>query len=280
MSQEHISKYIKSVFEPALDKAIPPEEIAFKNAIKDFLFDFLLSPQLFMATDAADLSSELAISDYVEQVMKQLGATLEQMMERHPEFRNEKYVNLLVSFFSMVQFIQFKLPGLNEEQKVQSAMIQKEILAERYLTTTNEKAERLLGKHIAYLESKVVKNISDKTALTNSNFDEQKKAFENLGGEIDQKITTAISKVEDKQRKSSGRELPILFPKALEISGLKERAFRAKLAKGDVPHFKRDGRLQFFESELIERLKEGKVKTAAEKSQEVEKHLRKVNSKK
>ena len=137
MSQEKFIKFIKSVFETALEKVMPPEEIAFKNVIKDFIIDYFVSRELYSLTEKADLSTGLAISNYMDSLMKQMKIQTKQMFEKHPEFLNEKHVNLLVSFFSNVQFKQFYLPDLNADQKIQSATGQKELLVEAYLTTTN-----------------------------------------------------------------------------------------------------------------------------------------------
>jgi len=280
MSIETFRKFIKSVFEIALEKIIPPEEIAFKNAIKDFIIDFFVSSELYSEKQKANLSTELAISNYKDSFMNQMKISMKQMMDKHPEFLNEKYVNLLVSFFSMTQIIQFKLPELNADQKIQSAIVQKELLTETYLTTSNEKTEKLFGKHIAHLDWVIQKNTLSTNYSANFNLDDQNKVIEKMSDLIEQKVNTAFNKAEAKQIKSSGTERPILFPEALIITGYKERAFRQKIASGDIPHYKKNGKLQFLESELIDWVKEGKIKTSKEIKEDAKKHLQKFNRKK
>lgn len=276
MSQEQFLKYIKSLFETAIEKAIPPEDIAFKNVVIEFIIDFFVSPGLYSLTEKADLSTELAISKFMDSVFKpQMGIRIKQMIEKHPEFDTEKHSNLLVSFFSMAQFLQFKLPDFNANQKIQSATIQKEILVEAYLTTAHEKTEKLFRKHIDHLDWEIQKNTSANGDIKKTNLDELNKVIERIPDQLVQKINAAINKAEAKQNQKSVSEIPILLPRALEITGLKERAFRAKLAAGDIKCFKRDGKLQFLESELIARQMEGRIKTRDEIKVEADIYLKK-----
>ena len=280
MSQEKFIKFIKSVFETALEKVMPPEEIAFKNVIKDFIIDYFVSRELYSLTEKADLSTGLAISNYMDSLMKQMKIQTKQMFEKHPEFLNEKHINLLVSFFSNAQFKQFNLPDLNADQKIQSATGQKELLVEAYLTTTNEKVEKLFRKNIEHLDWEIQKNTSAKSDLININCDEQSKVIGEFSDLVEQKIHIAFNKAESKQINSSGLEKPILFRRASEIVGLKERSFRAKLAAGEIPGCKKTGKWQFFESELVAWVREGKIKTTGEIKDEADKYLKKTGAKK
>lgn len=70
-------------------------------------------------------------------------------------------------------------------------------------------------------------------------------------------------------------EIPVLFPRMLEITGLKERSAREKIAAGEIPYYQKDRRLYFFESELIAWVRSGKVKTTAEIEGETKDYLRK-----
>ena len=276
MPREQVLKIIKSLFETAIEKVIPPEDIAFKNVVIEFIIDFFVSPELYSLTEKADLSTALAISNYMDSVFKpQMGIRIKQMIEKHPEFDTEKHSNLLISFFSLAQFIQFKMPDFNANQKIQSATIQKEILVEAYLATAHEKTEKLFRKHIEHLDWEIQKNTSANSDIKIANLDELNRVIENIPGKFEHKINAAFNKAEEKQNQKSGTEIPILLPRALAITGLKERAFRAKLAAGDIKYFKRDGKLQFLESELIARQMEGRIKTVDEIKAEADIYLKK-----
>lgn len=98
-----------------------------------------------------------------------------------------------------------------------------------------------------------------------------------LGALIGQQVSEAIKNIAPAPPTSPKPETPVLFPRMLEVTGLKERTARAKIAAGDIPYYQQGGKLYFFESELIAYIKAGKVKTTAEITTEAKDYLQSKN---
>jgi len=96
-----------------------------------------------------------------------------------------------------------------------------------------------------------------------------------LGALIGQQVSEAIKNIAPIPPASPAEETPVLFPRMLEITGLKERTARAKIAAGEIPYYQQGGKLYFFESELIAYIKSGKVKTTKEIAAEASDYLQK-----
>ena len=98
-----------------------------------------------------------------------------------------------------------------------------------------------------------------------------------LGALIGQQVSEAIKNIAPIPPASPAEETPVLFPRMLEITGLKERTARAKIAAGEIQYYQQGGKLYFFESELIAYIKSGKVKTKAEIATEATDYLQNKN---
>ncbi len=94
-----------------------------------------------------------------------------------------------------------------------------------------------------------------------------------LGELIGEKVKAAIKNIAPPPATTQQQETPVLFPRMLEVTGLKERTARAKIAASEIPYYQRGGKLYFFESELIEWVRTGKVKTQKEISEEATTYL-------
>jgi len=98
-----------------------------------------------------------------------------------------------------------------------------------------------------------------------------------LGTLIGKQVSEAIKNIAPLPPAPPTRETPVLFPRMLEVTGLKERTARAKIAAGELPYYHKGGKLYFFESELILWIKEGKVKTKLEIVAEATKFITRKN---
>lgn len=71
------------------------------------------------------------------------------------------------------------------------------------------------------------------------------------------------------------RQIPEIFGIATlqEITGYSKASIYLKTSTGNIPHFKRDGKLFFRHSEILEWLQENRVKTVSEKLHEMDSQL-------
>ena len=62
--------------------------------------------------------------------------------------------------------------------------------------------------------------------------------IEELKDFISETISKEFSKFAPPPPPASKEEQPILFPRMLEITGLKERSARSKIAAGEIPYYR------------------------------------------
>lgn len=105
----------------------------------------------------------------------------------------------------------------------------------------------------------------------NLTFDQLPTAVTMLTKEVSELKSLLIQKQE--QAPTERTENPLNVQGAAEFLGLTEPTIYSKCSRNELPYIKRGKRLYFFRTDLMQYLKDGRVKSNAELDQEVESFL-------